>query len=149
MHSSLTARYAKFGSWSPGQAPCGVKPACAKRAARTPPPRSPPPRIPLCPGDLYRGSIARVWLRPELFPGIGVLPGSATESHIVNRGTPVAPLGQPQLSVPEAKSHPVGGPCSPDFPKSPITAGPRTTHQQLNSRKQVTSSAWNLKSRGS
>ena len=43
-------------------------------------------------------------------------------------------------------------PCarrSPDFPKSPITAGPRTTHQQLNSRKQVTSSAWNLKSRGS
>ncbi len=38
------------------------------------------------------------WLRPELFPGIGVLPGPATESHIVNRGTPVAPLGQPSRS---------------------------------------------------
>ena len=25
--------------------------------------------------------------RPEFFPGIGVLPGPATESHIVNRGT--------------------------------------------------------------
>jgi len=31
-------------------------------------------------------------LRPELFPGIGVLPGPASESHIVNRGTPVAPF---------------------------------------------------------
>jgi hypothetical protein len=29
-------------------------------------------------------------LRPELFPGIGVLPGPATESHIVTRETPVA-----------------------------------------------------------
>ena len=29
----------------------------------------------------------RVGLRPELFPGIGFLPGPATESHILNRGT--------------------------------------------------------------
>jgi hypothetical protein len=31
-------------------------------------------------------------LRPEMFPGIGVLPGPDTESHVVNRGTPAAPL---------------------------------------------------------
>ena len=31
-------------------------------------------------------------LRPEMFPGIGVLPEPATGSHVVNRGTPVAPL---------------------------------------------------------
>jgi hypothetical protein len=37
-------------------------------------------------------------LGTELFPGIGVLPGPATGPHIVNRGTPVAPLGQPQLN---------------------------------------------------
>ena len=67
------------------------------------------------------------WLRPELFPGIGVLPGPATRSHIVNRGTPAAPLGQAQLNVPEKRSHP-RGPSSPDFPKSPIAAGPRKTH---------------------
>jgi len=30
-------------------------------------------------------------LRPEMFPGIGTLPEPATESHVVNRGTPVAP----------------------------------------------------------
>ena len=30
------------------------------------------------------------YLRPKLFPGIGVLPGPATESHVVKRGTPVA-----------------------------------------------------------
>ncbi len=48
-----------------------------------------------------------------MFPGIGVLPGPATESHIVNRGTPVAPLGQPQLNVPETKSHPRGKPLQP------------------------------------
>ena len=54
-----------------------------------PPPRSPSPKIHCCPGGLYRGSIARVrkQFRPELCPGIGVLPGPATESHIVNRGT--------------------------------------------------------------
>ena len=38
-------------------------------------------RIPRCPGGLYRGSIARFWLRPELFPGIGVLPGPGTGFH--------------------------------------------------------------------
>jgi hypothetical protein len=40
----------------------------------------------------------------------------------------------------------VGGTCSPDFPKSPITAGTRKTHYRLKRRKQATSSAW--KSRG-
>jgi hypothetical protein len=49
----------------------------------------------------------QVQLGPKLFPGIGVLPGPATGSHIVNRGTPVAPLGQLQLNIPE-KSHPIG-----------------------------------------
>ena len=44
------------------------------------------------------------WLRPELFPGIGVLPGPAAGSYILNRGAPVAPLGQPQLNFPEKKS---------------------------------------------
>jgi hypothetical protein len=58
-------------------------------------------------------------LRPELFPGIGVLPRPATGSHIVIRGTPVAPLGQPQLNVPEKKSHPRGRPLQPRFPKEP------------------------------
>jgi hypothetical protein len=71
------------------------------------------------PGGLYRGSIAQVWLRPELFPVIGVLPGSATGSHIVNRETPVSPLGQPQLNVPEKKNHPRGTPLQPGFPKEP------------------------------
>ena len=37
------------------------------------------------------------------FPGIGVL-GPATGSHVVNRGTPVATLGLPQLNVPGKKS---------------------------------------------
>jgi hypothetical protein len=36
----------------------------------------------------------------------------------VSRGTPVAPLGQPQLNVPEKKSHPVGA-LQPRFPKEP------------------------------
>jgi hypothetical protein len=30
-------------------------------------------------------------LRPEMFSGIGALPEPATESHVVNRGTLVAP----------------------------------------------------------
>jgi hypothetical protein len=42
---------------------------------------------------------------PDTGERFGVLPGSATGSHIVDRGTPVAPLGQPQLNVPERKSH--------------------------------------------
>ena len=65
-----------FISRSPGQALYGAKSACAKRAAtRYPPPRSPPSGIPRCPGGLYRGSIAQVWLRHEMFPSIGSSPG--------------------------------------------------------------------------
>jgi len=54
-----------------------------------PPPRSPSSRIPCCPdpGGLYRDAIARVWLRPELSPVIGVLPGPVTGSNIVNSPT--------------------------------------------------------------
>jgi hypothetical protein len=48
-----------------------------------------------------------------------VLPGFATGSHIVNRETPVSPLGQPQLNVPEKKNHPRGMPLQPGFPKEP------------------------------
>ena len=81
-----------------------------------------------------------------MFPGIGAPPEPATESHVVKRGTPVAPrrvqgglsgspriragtsrrqrsharhppLGQPQLNVPRKKSHPRGKPPQPRFPK--------------------------------
>ena len=101
------------------------------------PPRSPPSRIHRCPGGLCRGSIARVG--SELFPGIGVLPGPATESHIVNRGALLlalfnSPFGQPQPKVPERKSHPRGKPLQPRFSKyhelfeEPLAAGPRMTH---------------------
>ena len=82
-----------------------------------PPPRNPRSRIHRCPGGLSRGSIAHVGKRfvPELFPGIGVFPGPATESHIVIRGTPEnsSPFGQPQPNVPEKKSHPCGKPLQP------------------------------------
>ena len=106
-----------FISRSPGQALYGAKSACAKPAAtRDPPPRSPPSGIPRCPGGLYRGSIAQGKARNV--SQHWVLPGPATGSHIVNRGTPVASLGQPQLNVPEKKSHPLRGPCSPDFPNN-------------------------------
>ena len=43
-------------------------------------------------------------LRPELFPGIGVLPGPATGSHIVNRGTPVTAAAEcPESSEGEVR----------------------------------------------
>ena len=83
---------------TPSRVPYGTPPACANRAAYPdPPPRSPPPRIHRRPGGLpwtalMRPALMPGCLRPELFPGIGVLPGPATESHVVNRGTPVAPL---------------------------------------------------------
>lgn len=43
-------------------------------------------------------------LGPELFLGIEVLLEPATGYHIVNRETPIAPLGQPQLSQSESLS---------------------------------------------
>jgi len=63
-------------------------------------PPSLPPRIPRRPGGLSIRAqcCCPDQLRPELVPGSGVLPGPATGSHIVNRGTPVAPLGQPSRS---------------------------------------------------
>jgi hypothetical protein len=70
-------------------------------------------------------------IRSEMFPGIGSLPEPATGSHVVNRGTPVAPY---RLIDPERKSHPRGKPLQPSFPnimsclRSPITAEPQMTH---------------------
>jgi hypothetical protein len=66
-------------------------------------------------------------LLPEMFPGIGVLPGPDTESHVVNmnRGTP-APLDSRSLMSRRGES--------PDFPnimscfRIPIAAGPQMTH---------------------
>ena len=49
-----------------------------------------------------------------MFPGIGALPEPATESHVVNRGTPVGPC---RLKGPEKKSHPRGKPPQSRFPK--------------------------------
>ncbi len=46
--------------------------------------------------------------RLEWLQGIGVIPGPATESHVVNRGTPEAPLGPP-LTV--SASLRLGGLC--------------------------------------
>jgi hypothetical protein len=61
----------------------------------------------------------RLVFGPELFPCIGVFPGPATGFQIVNRGNPVAPLGQPQLNVPEKESHTCGRPLQPIFPQEP------------------------------
>ena len=56
----------------------------------------PPPGVPHPESIAAQAAYAEALLpgsdRPEMFPGIGVLPGPATESHVVNRGTPVAPL---------------------------------------------------------
>jgi hypothetical protein len=57
---------------SPGQAPYWLDRRAPKGGLPGTPPRSPPSRIHRCRGGLYRGSIAQVWLGPELFPGIGV-----------------------------------------------------------------------------
>jgi len=45
-----------------------------------------------------------------MFPGIGALPEPATESHVVNRGTPVAPC---RLKAQRKRVIRVGSPCSP------------------------------------
>jgi hypothetical protein len=57
---------------------------------------------------VYRGSGARVRLGPELFQGVGVLPGPATGSHIVNRATPVgpSPTGTAAAECPEEEEPP-------------------------------------------
>jgi hypothetical protein len=83
------------------------------------PPRSPPCRIPRCPGGLYRGSIAQgSGSGPNCFQALSSQ--ACYRVPYVNRGTPVAPLRQPQLNVLEKKSHPRGSPCSPlaDFPRA-------------------------------
>jgi hypothetical protein len=61
-----------------------------------------------------------------MFPGIGALPEPATGSHVVNKGTPVAPC---RLKAQRKRVTRVGSPRSPVFPlanimsclRSPIT----------------------------
>ena len=53
--------------------------------------------------------------RPEMFSGIGALPKPAVESHIVNRGTPVAPC---RLKAQRKRvTDPRGKPLQSRFPK--------------------------------
>jgi hypothetical protein len=61
--------------------------ACAKRAAYPDPPPVVPHPESIAAQAAYRGRHSTI---ARLSPG----------SHIVNRGTPVAPLGLPQLNVP-------------------------------------------------
>jgi hypothetical protein len=96
-------------SRSPGQPLTGLD-------QRAPKGRPPPPLVPTQNPSLPRRPIQRLYC-----PGLAqarivsrhcfqVLPGPATWSHTVNRGTPVAQLGQrPQLNVPEKRSHPRHG----------------------------------------
>ena len=48
-----------------------------------------------------------------MFSGIGALPKPATESHVVNRGTPVARC---RLKAQRKRVTRVGSPRSPEFP---------------------------------
>ena len=69
------------------RAPYRTPSACAKRRpTRTPHPIVPHPES-IAAQAAYAEALLPGRLRPELFPGIGVLPGPATESHFVNRGT--------------------------------------------------------------
>ena len=66
-----------------------------QQLTRTPPPVVPHPESPVAQAAYPFGhsAIAQVGLGPNrLFPGIGDLPGPATGSHIVIRGTPIARL---------------------------------------------------------
>ena len=75
MHSSLTARYAKFGSWSPGQAPCGVKPACAKRAAYPDPVMIPDPESLTAQAAYTEALLPGSGSGPNCFQALGSSPG--------------------------------------------------------------------------
>ncbi len=58
----------------------------------------------------------RTWVGsgPKCFPGIGALPEPATESHVVNRGTLVAPC---RLKAQRKRVTRVGSPMQSSFPK--------------------------------
>jgi hypothetical protein len=79
-----------------------------------------------------------------MFPGIGVLSGPATESHVVNSGTPEAPLDRNDT---ERKSHPRGKPLQPGFPKyhalfeEPHRPGRRAADDSLMAKAASTSSS--------
>jgi len=60
---------------------------CQKGGLPGPPPLVVPLQNPSLPRRPIPWLYCPGWLRPEWFPGSGVLPGPATESHIVNRGT--------------------------------------------------------------
>ena len=108
-----------FKVTEPSSVPYRAPPACAKRAAYP----DPPPVIPLPESIAAQAAYQLRYkntgqLRPEMFPGIGALPKPATESHVVNRGTPVAPCLWPlSAKGPEKKSHPRGKPLQSSFPK--------------------------------
>jgi hypothetical protein len=79
----------------------------------------------------------RTWVGagPKCFQVLGLSPGPepATESHVANRGTPLA-VAPCRLKAQRKRVTRVGSPCSPVFPnimsclKSPITAKPRISH---------------------
>ena len=78
-------------------------------------------------------------LRPEMFPGIGALPESATESHVVNRGTPVAPC---RLKAQRKRLTRVGSPCSPVFPNIMMFEEPHHCKAADNSLTAKAASTW-------
>ena len=86
-----------FQVTEPSSVPYRTPSACAKMAAFP----DPPPVI-LLPESIAARSAYSLLLRPEIFPGIGALPEPATGSHVVNRGTPVAP-SKGRLIGPERK----------------------------------------------
>jgi len=79
-------------------------------------PRSHPPQVAVSWRTKTEMTEFRTWVsfRPEMFSGIGALPKPAIESHVVNRGIPVAPC---RLKAQRKRVTRVGSPRSPEFPK--------------------------------
>jgi hypothetical protein len=118
-----------FKVTKPSSMPYRTHPACAKRAYPDPPPVIPVPDTGVAeithlpsprslgeprPNRLSSELVTWVSFRPEMFSGIGALPKPATESHVVNRGTPVAPC-RPKAQ--RKRITRVGSPRIPEFPK--------------------------------
>ena len=108
----------------PSSIPYRTPSACAKRAAYP----DPPPVIllpessvaqaayaeTLLPGSAQARNVSRYWGSPR-----------ATGSHVVNRGTPVAPC---RLKAQRKRVTRVGSPCSPGFPNKQLMRSPITGH---------------------